>query len=118
MPSAEPRGAMNGDIDADSVHSVCEQVRDTLEEEKERVFAEIRNYPPPIPACDLQFNRLLERRAQVSQELTRLQILSAPTPVTDIKPLDEFIASSIFIDDEAKRRIRASLKKALSTLEK
>lgn len=109
---------MSGEIGSDWLQSICKQVRDTLEEERERIFAEIRNYPPPIPACDVQFNQLLERRARVSQELARLQVFSTPTPAKDIKLLDEFIASSTFIDDEAKQKIRASLKDALSTLER
>lgn len=38
--------------------------------EKARIEEEIRNYPAPIPACDAQFNYLLERRAEIESALT------------------------------------------------
>jgi hypothetical protein len=43
-----------------------------LERELARVAAEIRSYPAPIPACDAQYNHLLEERARISRELTGL----------------------------------------------
>ncbi len=36
------------------------------------VAAEINAYPPPIPACDAQFDHLLERREALSAALARL----------------------------------------------
>ncbi len=36
------------------------------------VAAEINAYPPPIPACDAQFDYLLERREVLSGALARL----------------------------------------------
>jgi hypothetical protein len=52
------------------------QLQIQLEAEKWRVMEEIANYPPPIPACDVQFNFLLEERARITRELNRLQALS------------------------------------------
>ncbi|MEM7333727.1 MAG: hypothetical protein AAF490_16690 [Chloroflexota bacterium] len=43
-----------------------------LKEKKKAVQDEILHYPPPIPACDQQFNHLLEQRAQLSQALRQL----------------------------------------------
>lgn len=43
-----------------------------LECERREVAAEIRNYPGPIAGCDQQFNHLLERRAMLNREITRL----------------------------------------------
>jgi hypothetical protein len=37
---------------------------------------EIRAYPFPIPACDAQFNRLLELRRLLPEELARLDAAS------------------------------------------
>jgi hypothetical protein len=37
------------------------------------VAEEIRTYPAPIPACDAQFNRLLELRRMLPEELARLE---------------------------------------------
>ncbi len=36
------------------------------------VAAEINAYPPPIPACDAQFDYLLEQREALSEALARL----------------------------------------------
>ncbi len=36
---------------------------------------EIRAYPPPIPACDAQFNFLLEKRRRLSQDSRQIQRL-------------------------------------------
>ncbi len=49
-----------------------EALRARLERMQEAVAAEIRTYPPPIPACDAQFDHLLERRAALSEALARL----------------------------------------------
>jgi hypothetical protein len=43
-----------------------------LEQERLRLQAEINQYPAPIPACDVYFNDLLERRSRVCDELARL----------------------------------------------
>ncbi len=47
-------------------------LRARLERMREAVAAEIRAYPPPIPACDAQFDHLLERREALSEALARL----------------------------------------------
>ena len=39
---------------------------------QEAVAAEIRAYPLPIPACDAQYNHLLERRAALTEARNRL----------------------------------------------
>jgi hypothetical protein len=44
-----------------------------LEVERDRVREAIASYPPPIPACDEQFNHLLEERDRISRELSRLK---------------------------------------------
>jgi hypothetical protein len=43
-----------------------------LQAQKQQVDEEIRNYPQPIAACDLQFTFLLEERARVVDELYRV----------------------------------------------
>jgi hypothetical protein len=37
------------------------------------VADEIRTYPTPVPACDAQFNHLLELRRMLPEELARLE---------------------------------------------
>ncbi len=53
------------------VDAVWTMVHQHLEKEMCRVRDEIRNYPAPIPACDAQFNYLLEEREALSSELAR-----------------------------------------------
>ncbi len=55
-----------------TVDSDWDALRARLEHMQEAVAAEIRAYPPPIPACDAQYNHLLERREALSEALARL----------------------------------------------
>jgi hypothetical protein len=50
--------------------------REDLERERLRLQAEISSYPAPIPACDVYFNDLLERRNRICEALTRLERLA------------------------------------------
>ncbi len=61
-----------------------------LEALKETVARELRSYPPPIPACDAQFNRLLELRRLLPRELARLDLAAKDKSIT----IEEFIGSS------------------------
>ena len=51
-------------------------LRAMLEALQQSVAEEIRTYPFPIPACDAQFNRLLELRRLLPDELARLDVAS------------------------------------------
>ncbi len=53
-------------------NSDWDALRARLEQTQGAVAAEIRTYPPPVPACDAQFNHLLERREALSAALARL----------------------------------------------
>ncbi len=72
-----------------------EALRARLEHMQEAVAAEIRAYPPPIPACDAQYNHLLARREALSEALARLDAArkdGAGTPesfVAGLPDLDE-----------------------------
>jgi hypothetical protein len=50
-----------------------EQTRERLEAMRLRLQRAITSYPTPIPACDADFNHLLEQRALVCDELSRLR---------------------------------------------
>ena len=56
----------------------------------ESVSEQIQNYPPPIPACDAQFNHLLELRQTRPQELARLKLVATDNSMS----IDDFIHSS------------------------
>jgi uncharacterized coiled-coil DUF342 family protein len=62
--------------DLASVESVWESSRTRLENEYQRIYEEIKSYPRPIPACDLQFNQLLEERDRIRRELDRMHEVS------------------------------------------
>ncbi len=56
---------MTADPDWDALRAQITQLR-------EAVAAEIRAYPVPIPACDAQYDHLLERRAALAAALASL----------------------------------------------
>ena len=55
-----------------TAESDWDALRARLERMREAVAAEISAYPAPIPACDAQFDHLLERRAALSEALAGL----------------------------------------------
>jgi len=62
--------------DSERADRFWHRVRVVLEKRRTQVFEQIMNYPSPVPACDEQFNNLLEIRARVSSELTQLTEIS------------------------------------------
>ncbi len=74
-----------------------------LEEKKAEIEAEIISYPPPIPACDQQFNYLLEQRALIAEELRRFRRLS--TQFSDPLALHEFVSGSHFINEKEAQKL-------------
>lgn len=76
-----------------------QRIRERLEYERRRVNDEIEHYPPPIPRCDAQFNYLLEARASIGRELSRLEALVNASRNSDdpLALLAEFVRSSQFI---------------------
>lgn len=62
-------------LEAERSQAEWQARRQQLERKKAQIYAEIQAYPFPIPACDQQYNYLLEERARVRQELRRLETL-------------------------------------------
>ena len=98
----------------DLVQSVWEEIGVRLENARRRVQEEITHYPPPIPACDANFNYLLEERARIGEELNRMQAAAGRSHAAadTVRLIEEFILSSNCIDDETKQEIRSYLNKA------
>ena len=63
---------MNRQIQLPLIESARKKIEVQLEAESRRINEEIRDYPRPIAACDLQFNYLLEERARLTGELRRM----------------------------------------------
>lgn len=87
-----------------------DMVKACLESERERVYAEIRAYPTPIPRCDAQFNHLIEQRERLFQELARLEAARSSAVADDgAARVEAFIESSGCLDDDAKLRLKSAL---------
>jgi hypothetical protein len=116
MPSLE--SGMPAIRQMDIIQCAWDRIRAQLETEKARIYEVIVNYPPPIAACDQQFNYLLEERTRISRELDRLNKSStANLPIEDsIKLIDEFIRSSSYVDPETEQTIQSYLEAGLSQL--
>ena len=84
--------------------------KNQLEEVKVRVNKEIGNYPSPIPACDAQFNYLLEERSKISAAIKRVDDLltKCQTEIVAIETIEELIRTSNQIDDGMAARLRAA----------
>ena len=57
-----------------------DDMRAVLLARREHIAREIARHPRPITACDVHFNRLLEERALLSEELDRLEVFVAASP--------------------------------------
>jgi hypothetical protein len=106
-----PPGKPAGESERAAVERAWQAVRGFLEAEHHRIYEEIRQYPRPIPACDVQFNDLLEQRSLISQEQERLrEALEDSLRSGDARQaLEAFLASSRFLDAGAKRTIASLL---------
>jgi hypothetical protein len=91
-------------VRAKVAHSPWTELEDHLENARRSVLAEIRNYPPPIAACDQQFNYLLEQRDRIAGELSRLASIRRSNSATesDVGALIGFINASDCIAHELK----------------
>ncbi len=90
------------------VKSVWKMIHQHLDKEMRRVQDEIRSYPAPIPACDAQFNYLLEERESLSSELARVRgFMNEELDSEDARSsIDAFLNVSTYLGDSAKGEIR------------
>src|SRR5689334_17723311 len=100
MTPAKTEHQTSSQTDLALLESIRKSIWEQLEKEKARVYAEIRCYPPPIPACDVQFNYLLEERAKLSQELGQVEAISMQQLMPEAygRWLDDFIGASAYIN--------------------
>jgi hypothetical protein len=73
---------------------------------REAISRELCTIPPPVPACDVNFNRLLEDRARVVDELQTAARLRALNAGRD--QLLAFCRASRSLDASVKSRIEAA----------
>lgn len=74
----------------------------------QRVRNEIRTYPAPIPACDAQFNHLLDEREALSSELARVRelMIRGAGSEDSSSAIDSFLNASDYLDAATKKEIR------------
>ena len=96
-------------MNSDPLKSVCDAITARLEETRDRICGEIGAHPRPVHGCDVHFNRLLEDRTKIYQELGRWEALRRNGVASEM--IREFVASSGFIDEDARRKFGASLAK-------
>ena len=77
------------------------EIETALRAKKERIAKAIRRYPHPIPACDAQFNYLIEQRDQVKRELNELHTITTSGRV-DVETLNSFIDKSKVLDSDVE----------------
>jgi len=98
-----------GSDDSPPEQIVHREIVDALERIRERVNTEIGQYPSPIPACDAQFNHLLEQRSRIGRELARLResdrAMWSLSQYADY--FDELVSSSDLIEPDSERKIHA-----------
>jgi hypothetical protein len=102
-----------------SLNSIWRQIGAHLEAERQRIYEEIKTYPRPIPACDLQFKHLLEKRAGIFQELDRMdEMMRGALGIgLSLNIVAEFIRSSQYLGGEMKQRITSALEGSMSRSE-
>ncbi len=109
MPTVEsPSVANQPSIGA---QTVWQTIRAQLESARQRIIGEISNYPAPRPACDADFNHLLEERARISDELNRLHAAANSAPANFREQIEDFIAKSNYLDDAGRQKIRSLILK-------
>lgn len=118
-PAIKVEERVTSAAEEDRVKLIWQEIRGQLEPQRDQVYEAIHSYPPPIPACDVQFNYLLEKRSRLAQELSRLNTLAKQTlPLhAQLQLTDEFIGISTCLNEEVKQKIRSSVHGALATVE-
>ena len=83
--------------------TIAELIQRRLEAVRESISRELCTIPAPVPGCDVNFNRLLEDRSKVVDELQRFMRLTRETP--SAATLAEFAQASPWVDQVTRERI-------------
>jgi hypothetical protein len=95
-----------------AIERACAAMHAELNALREAISRELCTIPPPVPACDVNFNRLLEDRARIVDELQALARLRASGAGCDV--LLAFCRASRALDARAKPQIEALLLDAMT----
>ena len=86
-----------------------QDIRVKLEHARQRIQAEITRYPAPIPACDADFNFMLEERARLCAMLDHMHDTAT---LEAIARVDAYLLAARYLDDGTKRTLRTRLREA------
>jgi DNA-binding SARP family transcriptional activator len=91
--------------------ALWQELKNYLEAKREEIRNDIKHYPPPIPACDQQFNYLLEQRTRIHQDLRRVNAMlkESLTDAETVKAMEEFLQSATYLEESVKDLIRTYL---------
>jgi hypothetical protein len=95
----------------EAIERAWDAMRAELDALREAISRELCTIPPPVPACDANFNRLLEDRARVADELQTLARLHVVNPGRE--QLLALCRASRALDASAKSRIEAAAQASL-----
>ena len=99
-------------LDKDDLDAL-EHLRRHTDAARVRIHQEIAAYPAPIPACDAQFNYLLEQRSNISQQLLLLDGLleQYQRETVDSHTVREIVANLRQIEVNLAKKIASVLSK-------
>ena len=82
-----------------------------LENRRAAIHAEITAYPTPIPACDADFNHLLEERAKILDEMDIASTASRKREDSGqaAVAIEQFIARSKHISEKTRHNLEREL---------
>jgi len=87
---------------------------DYLEARVQAMGAEVRRYPTPIAACDVQLTELIERRARALERLNAMREASAGEASARRGAMAAFLAGPCAVaGDPEEERLRERLRSAL-----
>lgn len=96
------------DLDSDSRARIGALVQSELDARRIAISRELATIPPPVPACDVDFNRLLEDRGRIADDLQRLNRMLV-TGESD-EAILRLCRESTFLSDTVKREIESLLR--------
>ena len=101
------------------IASMWRSIYSDLENTRARIHGEITAYPAPIPACDADFNYLLEARAKILHEMD-IARTAAGTPGTfeqAAQAIKRFAAASNHVSEKTRRALGLELEVCNSVTE-
>ena len=93
---------------SDHRSQVAALIEAELDARRIAISRELATIPPPVPACDVDFNRLLEDRGRIADAMQRLKQMLANAESDDA--ILRFCRESTFLSDAAKREIESRLR--------